>query len=204
MSAFSTLAERLFASVGASAVFIDDVIGDIEEDRCARVACGQACGRVWWVGQVLQAFPYALRDGLRGVGLGPLLNWAQKALAAWMLLSATTVFASGLTYGAWQFGSGVMGPPSPAFTVLAGSAAMLMAAVARYALLGYIAAWMERERPLFVCLMASVIDGGVHLFAFRSALSEAPLEVCGLLAITSLLVMAGGFVRVLRPHPSAN
>jgi hypothetical protein len=192
-----SLAAPLFRAVGASPLFVDDVLGDLEEVRVQRATAGQSCGRLWYGVEIARAFPHAARDGLRGVGVAQVLDWGQKALAAWVLLGMGAFFAGAMSIGSWRaLQEGAATPhlaPSPAVVI----SGLLLAGAVRFALLGYIAAWMERERPLVVTLTTALLDLALHALVFRAAEPDTWLYGMLLPVVGAGLTLFGGVWRVI-------
>lgn len=191
-------AERLLRATGASSLFVDDVLGDLEELRAQRQRAGVSCGRWWYMAEVVRALPHAQRTSLQGVGVSQLVDWGQKALAAWVLLGVASVIGGGMTYGVWaslnpSAERAAIWMPSDLFVV-----ALLTGAAAHYVVLGYVAAWMERDRPLMVTLTAALLGVGLHTAMVREGLTEVGAGVLVLPVMVGLLISAGGVWRVMR------
>lgn len=191
-------AERLLRATGASSLFVDDVLGDLEELRTQRQRAGLSGGRWWYATEVLRALPHAQRDGLRGVGLSHLLDWGQKAIAAWVLLAFASMIAGGMAFGVWY----VLTPPAerPAIWLPSGLSitGLLIAGALNYLLLGYVAAWMERDRPLIVTMVAALLGAGTHTLLVRDGIGEVGLGVLLFPMMVGGLIAAGGTWRVAR------
>jgi hypothetical protein len=197
-------AERLFAALGASPSFVDDVLGDLHELRTHRAAAGLPCGAAWYGAEVLRALPHALRDGLRGVRVGHVVDWGQKALCAWILLLAAQLFAGGVIHGVVEVLASLGVPALPSRVTGLLPIVVISAFAVHWLLLGYVAAWLERERPLLVSAVVALIDGAV--FALLGYLSDAGLaETAAMLLVWGLfrvgLTVAGGLAYVLRRGP---
>ena len=193
-------AERLLRATGASPLFVDDVLGDLEELRAQRHSAGQSSGRWWYGAEVLRALPHAQRNGLRGVGLSDLVDWGQKALAAWILLGVAAFIAGGMTYGVWE----ALTPPAerpaiwfPSDLFVVG---LLLASALHYLLLGYVAAWMERDRPLIVTMVAALLGVGTHTLLVHDGVREVGAGVLVLPVLVGCLITAGGVWRAARAH----
>ncbi|MCA2989393.1 MAG: hypothetical protein ACK5U0_03175 [Gemmatimonas sp.] len=191
-------AERLLRATGASSLFVDDVLGDLEELRTQRQRAGQSGGRWWYATEVLRALPHAQRDGLRGVGLSHLLDWTQKAIAAWILLGVAALITGCMIYGMWS----ALTPPAerPAIWLPSGLSitGLLIAGALNYLLLGYVAAWMERDRPLIVTMVAALLGAGTHTLLVRDGIGEVGVGVLLFPMMVGGLIAAGGTWRVAR------
>ncbi|MCE2901006.1 MAG: hypothetical protein LXA09_07195 [Gemmatimonadetes bacterium] len=191
-------AERLLRATGASPLFVDDVLGDLEELRAQRQHTGRAGGRWWYGVQVVRALPYAQRDGLRGVGLSHLVDWGQKATAAWVLVGFSRLIAGGLCFGAWA----ALTPPAerpviwfPSGLVMVG---LLVGGALSYLLLGYVAAWMERDRPMMVTGVAALFGVMLHTLMAQDDLREFGSVALVVPLFVGCLITAGGVWRVAR------
>jgi hypothetical protein len=189
------LAARLFAALGASPAFIDDVLGDLEELRAKRRPASAFSSAVWYVAEVLRALPHALRDGLRGVGASHVIDWAQKALSAHLLLGfAALVVGWGVARGVVP--ADILAAPDARFAVFV--YAILSALIVSCVALGYMAAWMERDRPLIVTLATALLNAMLSTLVLWPSTSEIGAGVVVLPAIGALLITAGGLWRALR------
>lgn len=194
-----SFAAPLFRAVGASPLLVDDVLGDLEEVRVQRATAGQSCGRRWYAVEIARAFPHAVRDGLRGVGVAHFLDWGQKALAAWVLLGMGAFFAGAASIGSWRALQEGGATPHLALSPAVVISGLLLAGAVRFALLGYIAAWMERERPLVVTLTTALLDLALHALVFRAAEPDTWLYGMLLPVVGAGLTLLGGLWRVILP-----
>lgn len=188
------LATTLLKAAGASSLYVDDVIGDLEEIAVQRREAAKPCGGLWYAGEVLRSVPYAFIDGTRGSVTTSAIDVAQKALAAWILLGTVTVSTGMLTifgYDAWSGGAGGVRNwlRSDTFVVV-----LLLTATLRYLLLGYVAVWMDAKRPLVTLLAAATLDACLHV----PIGSESRLGAVSLLmpALAWSLIMLGGIWRL--------
>jgi hypothetical protein len=188
------LAARLFAALGASPAFVDDVLGDLEELRAQPRPAGMFSSRFWYAAEVLCALPHALRDGLRGVGLGHVIDWGQKALSAHLLLGVATLVGGGLAHEV-VVADILVEPNAPLGLVVA---AVLAALLAWCVALGYLAAWMERERPLIVTLATALFNAMLHTLMLWPTASDVGAGVIVFPTTGALLIAGGGLWRTLR------
>ena len=191
-------AERLLRATGASSLFVDDVLGDLEELRTQRQRAGQSSGRWWYATEVLCALPHAQRDGLRGVRLSHLLDWMQKAIAAWVLLAFASMIAGGMAFGVWYVLTSPAERPEVWFPSDLFLVGMLIAMALNCLLWGYVAAWMERDRPLLVTMVAALLGVSVHTLLVRDGIGEIGAGVLVLPVLVGGLIAAGGMWRVAR------
>lgn len=195
------LATTLLSAVGASRLFVDDVLGDLEEITTQRQAAAEPCGPLWYAGEVLRIVPYAIKDSVRGSATAALVDVAQKAVAAWLLLgmlAATTLTTAVLTHDAWNNGSSNGGRiwfPSDAFV-----AVFVLAGALRCVMLGYVSAWIDAKRPLITLLIVAAVDAFLHYRLFEEYLPAGLLMA----AVSWSLVMTGGLRRVFTSAASSS
>lgn len=189
------LATKLLFAVGASPAFVDDVIGDLEEIAAQRRDAAESCGVLWYAREVIRALPYACRDGLRGSTAGALVDVAQKALSAWLLLAIAAMVTGVVTivgFEAWSGGADQRSwLRSDAFVVL-----VLLAATGYCLLLGYVAVWIDTKRPLLTLLAVVALDAVV--LARIVGDDQADLARVVMTALVSSLIVLGGIWRVVR------
>ncbi len=187
------LATTLLRAVGASRLFVDDVLGDLEEITTQRRDAAEPCGPAWYAGEVLRLVPYAIKDGVRGSATAALVDVAQKAASAWLLLgmlAGTTLSIAVLTHDVWNNGSSNDGRiwfPSDAFVAL-----FILAGALRCVMLGYVSAWIDAKRPLITLLTVAALDAFLHYRLFDEYLPGAVLMA----AVSWSLVTFGGLRRV--------
>lgn len=189
---------RLFAAVGASPAFVDDVLGDLHELRAQRRRTGETAGQVWYVAEVLRALPHAVRDGLRGTGRFHVLDWGQKALAAWLLLGTAVLIGGAMSFGLWATLTPPASRPRVWFPSDAFMVVLLAAGTLRLVLLGYVAAWLERERPLLVTVLTALIECTLHVLLLHHHGRELGAGIFVVPVIAATLITGGGVWRVLR------
>lgn len=196
------LATTLLRAVGASRLFVDDVLGDLEEITTQRREAAEPCGPVWYAGEVLRLVPYAIKDGTRGSAIAAFVDVAQKAVAAWLLLgmlAATMMIIAILTHDSWNNGSSNDGRiwfPSDAAVAL-----IFVAGALRCVMLGYVTAWIDAKRPLLTLLTVAAFDAFLHTRLFGDEYLPAGLFMA---AISWALIVTGGLWRLFTSAASSS
>ncbi|WP_439643802.1 hypothetical protein [Gemmatimonas sp.] len=195
------LATTLLRAVGASRLFVDDVLGDLEEITTQRREAAESCGPIWYAREVLRLVPYAIKDGTQGSAIAAFVDVAQKAVAAWLLLgmlAATTMLIAVQTHDVWNNGSSNGGRiwfPSDAFV-----AVFVLAGALRCVVLGYVSAWIDAKRPLITLLIVAAVEAFLHYRLFDEYLPAGLLMA----AVSWSLVMTGGLRRVFTSAASSS
>ncbi len=195
------LATTLLSAVGASRLFVDDVLGDLEEITSQRQAAAEPCGPLWYAGEVLRIVPYAFKDSVQGSATAAFVDVAQKAVSAWLLLgmlAATALIVAVQTHDVWNNGSSNGGRiwfPSDAFV-----AVFILAGAVRCVMLGYVTAWIDAKRPLITLLTVAALEAFLHYRTFDEYLPAGLLMA----AVSWSLVMTGGLRRVFTSAASSS
>jgi hypothetical protein len=192
-------ANTLLSAVGASQVFVEDVLGDLEEIATQRRDAAEPCGALWYAGQVCRLVPYAIRDGVRGSAAAAVVDVTQKAIAAWLLLaiaslSVLLILNLVFFFDIWSGRTTTLGQTSlesEAFVV-----ALLLAVTLRYPMLGYVTVWVDSKRPLITLLTMATIDACLYARFF----GDDPFgpETVAKAAFAWSLIMVGGVWRLRR------
>jgi hypothetical protein len=205
------LATSLLSAVGASRVFVEDVLGDLEEIAAQRRAAAESCGALWYAGEVCRLVPYAIRDGARGSAMAAVVDVTQKAIAAWLLRGILTVVLFALlafSLEAWtdsSFDGAFPFPPDNAPMHLQPlllaiwmqlAIALLLVWALWYLLLGYLTVCMDTTRPLITLLTTAAFDAYLHARFFGDD-PGGPVSLT-VAACAWSLVMLGGVWRLLR------
>jgi hypothetical protein len=193
------LASTLLYAVGASELFIEDVLGDLEEIAAQRRETGQPSGALWYAGEVCRTLPHAVRDGVQGTAAATLVDVAQKAVAAWLVLAIASlaVLMTLIVIFAFDIWSGRTTTlehtwlESDAFAVV-----LLVAVTLRFPTLGYVTAWVDTKRPLITLLTMATIDA--YLFARFVGDDPTGLAMVAKATFAWSLIMLGGVWRLLR------
>ncbi len=195
------LATTLLSAVGASRLFVDDVLGDLEEITSQRQAAAEPCGPLWYAGEVLRIVPYAFKDSVQGSATAAFVDIAQKAVSAWLLLgmlAATALIVAVQTHDVWNNGSSNGGRiwfPSDAFV-----AVFVLAGAVRCVMLGYVTAWIDAKRPLITLLTVAALEAFLHYRTFDEYLPAGLFMA----AISWALIVTGGLWRLFTSAASSS
>ncbi|AMW05711.1 hypothetical protein [Gemmatimonas phototrophica] len=193
------LAERLLLSVGAPPAFVDDVLGDLEEERVHREALGLGPQNRWFVRQILAAMPYAIGQGLRTNRLRGVLRLLETSLAAWMVVTIATAIPMLVVAGVYSTMSGEqLSRFAARLPLWPGLALGLLSAAA----VGYTAAWLDRHRPLLVSLTSGVVWAGIQSAVMLANIGQTAAWQWALPFINFVAVSVGGLYRMSRHAPA--
>jgi len=183
-------AERLLDATGATAPFREALLGDLAEEFACRVAQeGEGAARRWYWWEALRAIPHLLRDAVRTVDVRLALNLAAGALTAYIVTLMLVGTAAALVRGVMA-GLEVQGDLSPiVHHWLLGCAAALM--------MGYIAAWLDRDAPLLGTLALGLVWVCVCVLVFfvRGASLVSDLTIYTI--VYSVAMVLGGVLRAV-------
>ncbi len=194
----SPVAERLLLSVGALPEFVDDVIGDLEEERTQREAAGLGPQNAWFTRQIVAALPYALRQGVREHRLRGMLRLLETSLAAWILVELGVVIMGLVAIGAYTI---VSGNALPTFSGELPLWPTLPLGVLSAAAVGYTAAWLDRRRPLLAALASGALWAGIQSALLLATVGQTARWQWAMLLLTVVGVTIGGVVRISRTSP---
>ena len=190
--------EALLQAFGAEPSYRDAVVGDLAEEFATRAERdGDAAARRWYRREAFRAVPHLLRSGwhlARARGLGHLLGilltaYTGTMIVGWILAGASfgTLRALGLLHvplrlnagnPLWQASMVVLGMMSATFT-------------------GYLAAWLNREAPLFTALALGLVWSSIE--AVGLSITRGVLPMWYVVAIPIVIVVGctcGGMLRV--------
>lgn len=187
-------AERLLAALGATPDLRDVFLGDLAEEHAIRALYdGDAAARRWYWREALRVAPYLLRDGVGGLRPRDAARLAAVVLGAW---ACATAFALGVAYMGWDLARLLRVEPGGP-----GDLPVLLAQNALAQLLGgYVAASLDRRRPLVAALAFGVAFAGVHLASLASGSHGAEWPAWVRVAQVALVVAAASLGGVLRVH----
>lgn len=192
----SFVAVLLAATVGRSPA-IDELLDDLTEDYERRCAThGHARARWWYARQVLGSLPYVAETAARAATWNGFGTVVVNAITALTLLITSELMLGGIIGGILEM-SGLL-HESPLTKPGSGSWFLwiLPLTTAGFALFGFLAAWLDPDRPLRTPAFGAVASFAWTLFAL-SRLPGMRLEVIALYAIWhALSVLAGGALRL--------
>lgn len=192
-------ADAILEGLGAPSAFTQQVIGDLHEsfhELCR--SRGEGAARRWYWMQTLHALPHAFVCATRAFtwrGAGQLIG---NAVSAWVVLSVAMLFVGGLLLGVAQlFNLPLPQPPMPQLNRFWWMNWVPVVAFECF-LLGYVAAWLDRVRPIATAMTLAAMWCAVHVGWLLIQPEVAPLFTAVYTVVISTAIMGGALWKVRR------
>lgn len=192
-------AVAILEGVGAPTKFTEQVIGDLHEEFYDRsLARGAGHAKRWYWVQTLMALPHGIGCAFRARTWRAAGRLFANAVRAWLVLSVVMLVVAGVLIGAAEwFGLPLPQPPIPQLNRLWWMNWVPVVAVECF-LMGYVAAWLDRVRPLATAAMLALIWCVLHVGWLLIQPEVAPLFTAVYTVVISMAIMSGALWKVRR------